>query len=328
MDYSVWPTSITWGANSQTGSDDRYKVVFHSVPRLIDTAPPPERNNGFIGLAPRETQQLLWIQVQSNQSSPYDDSSWDPVRTYSFDYQTGTPPASYLLSDYSINSGDGSFSPDYDTTKLTLLSVQELGANNHALPPLTFTYGIDDRGSGQFPAGDWNRLTHVDNGKGGTITFAYENIGAAMGVGAGGTDSISPTTGASSRRQTDGQGHSYPWHYDYRPNGVETAALNSMGSADTLAPGIGPNANPNSATLYFTTFWDFAHRLDNLPKLVHAMQKEFRGHAYVIETDPNGNQIEHHFYQGDAGCNFNDSHPQGENIELNSCFQLIRELSS
>lgn len=281
-DYSVWPTSITWGYNSGVTTTptpvDRYKVEFVSSARgTVDMD--YDRSLNHINRAPMETRVLDRIDVYSKQSS-----TWDLVRRYQFNHETNN--ASRLLSDYS----DGSNNPDTTHTKVTLNSITRVGNDGTtALPDISFTYG-HSRGTGYYPTADWNRLTGVDNGQGGTISFLYENIGSVIGNGL-----FRNYRRVYRKTVTDGQGHSYEWNYAY-----SNPALNSLGTS--LNAGDGPNVYPNSATVYYNDYYNGSYNTSKENQLVHGRKKEFRGHSYVTETDPNGNLTEHWFYQGDYGC--------------------------
>src|SRR5262249_15347750 len=37
VDHDIWPSTITWGANTTTGATDHYQVTFVSNPRTVDT---------------------------------------------------------------------------------------------------------------------------------------------------------------------------------------------------------------------------------------------------------------------------------------------------
>jgi RHS repeat-associated protein len=320
IDGDVHPTIITWGGNVNTGAGDRYGVEFVSSARSIDTA--ADEAGGAIPPAPQETRRLDAIKVWSMQSS-----TWELVRQYNLGYETNS--ANYLLSDSSRQNqplgtcpdNNDAYCSDPNYPKLTLKQIQRIANDGTtALPATTFTYGLN-RGTAKDPNGDWNRLTVVNNGQGGTATFTYETISASLRPIYGtswGTDFFLNNRRVLTKVLTDGQNHSYTWSYSY-PNsayGVATPpAYNSLGTSMSWQ---GPNDYPNSATLYFNK--QLYDTQDNSSRLVIKKHSQFRGHAYVIETDPNGNETEHWFYQGDAGCTPTAT---GESIDEDSCFLEI-----
>lgn len=300
VDRDAWPTSITWGGNFN-GAIDRYKVVFNSSVRTNDTAYESVDNqyggvNGVEG-TPRETRQLNNIQVLSKQNT-----TWELVRQYN------------LITDYSIYSDNtittnNVLSADTAYPKLTLKGIQRIGKDGvTALPATTFSYG-PTRGTAQFVNGDWNRLTSVNNGQGGTSTFAYETIGAVMN-----NNLFANNRRIISKTNNDGRGNSYTTTYSYTG-----ATYNSLGSIlDNTQAAV--QAYANSAVLYYNEYWDLAHPNDAW--LLHKPYKEFRGHAKVTERDANGNETDHYFYQGDAGCN---PTAVGNGILNDACFLQLRD---
>ncbi len=307
VDWDVWPTSIQWGG---TRLDPTYKVDFTSSARSlygIDVDGDGATNH-IGGVPPHEERRLDMINVYSNPGS-----GWTLVRRYDLAFADAT---NSLVSDRS--KWDGVQYVPEGTKKLTLQSITRRGASGTALPAVTFTYGTS-RGSSQYPLGSWNRLTNVNNGQGGQVSFTYETIGAVIPANG---DKFVNNRRVLSKTVTDGRGHSYPWSYDYTSG---TPAYNTMG---TLVGGSthGPNAYPTSATLYFNQKWDPLH--DWSPFLLHGEYTEFLGHSYVVETDPNNNRTEHWFYQGDVGCYPQDVYGNpliGEAITTNACFVQLRD---
>lgn len=171
---------------------------------------------------------------------------------------------------------------------------------------MTFTYHTN-RGTAKRANGGWNRLQTVNNGQGGTITFAYDNIAQVYF-----NRNPRPTFfnkffnmhRVKSKTVGDGLGNSYTWSYTYGEASVNT--LDSQQFSNDTAN------NPNSATLFY------AWKNNAKPNLAIREHKEFRGHASAIETDPTGAQIEHFFHQGDAGCT-----PTAA-IESDPCFVSLR----
>ncbi|MDQ3929351.1 MAG: hypothetical protein M3328_09410, partial [Chloroflexota bacterium] len=304
VDWAVWLTAVSWGKNIPAGAgNDRHKVEFLSSSRGIDTQFDSADNQ--LGPAPQEKRQLNYIKVWSNASTPFSASAWQPVRQYNLVYE---PDASgYLLSDNSIDNKNGTYSANTAFPKLTLKSIQQLGSDGStALPATTFTYALA-RGSGYCPNGDWNRLKTVNNGQGGTLTFGYESICAATNNGL-----FLNHRRVQTRTATDGRGNSYSWTYTY-----SNPAMNTIGAF--VHQDHGPNYYPNSASLWFNRFYPWTNG-----DLVHQPKSEFRGHSYVIERDPNGNETEHWFYQGDVGC-APDAATTGDSITNDACFKLIRD---
>jgi RHS repeat-associated protein/uncharacterized repeat protein (TIGR01451 family) len=282
VDEDIWIDYVEWGANANTGAPNRYRADFTSIARPYDTNYDLENSQFTFGNAPHQTQRLQSITIQSNPTG----SQWDTVGRYDFTYDF-TP----LTSDgHGCNGSTCTPSPD-STNKMALYSVQRFGKNGGALPATTFTY---DRniGSGWYANGAWNRLTGVNNGHGGTITFSYENISAAVSGQYG--NIFKNNRRVISKVVQDGAGHTYTWTYSYtEPGDITRPAYNTLG---TGFGDLGPNTKPNSAILYWAKYFNG----DQSSKLVHKWREEFRGHRYGAETDPNGNVTEHWFYQGDA----------------------------
>jgi RHS repeat-associated protein len=332
MDGSIWPTEITWGGNATTA--DRYKVEFQSSWRTVDTS---AESAGQLNPIPYDSHRLDAILVWSKQAT-----TWEIVRRYNLCYPGSATPcpssATSLLSDASIyDDNTGYFNPDSTSSKLTLTGIQRLSkydliAEAIPLPMTTFTYG-QSRGTAHDPIPGWNRLTTVNNGQGGTITFGYQSISEYMRAENGdgwGTNLFLNNRRVVSKTITDGQGHSYVSTYSY-PNsayGVSAPpAYNSLGT-DVEEDAGGPNANPNSAALYLNQMYDPEN--DHSGDLVVLKKREFRGHAYVIEHDPNGNETEHWFYQGNgfdtsgAACT-PDLRRYGNDIYADACFESMRK---
>ncbi len=299
VDREVWPTEITWGGNSNTGAIDRYRVVFDVEARTDDLSfdNAPNQYEGLNG-AVRQSKLLDQILVYSKQAN-----TWELVRGYDLNYDYST------RSDITIQNGS-TYTDDVDTKKLTLTSIQRLGnTGTTGLPLTTFSYGI--RGIAQNPNSNWNRLTQVNNGQGGTSSFAYETIGLING-----NNKFINNRRVTKKTITDGRGNSYDTTYTYT-----NAAYNSIGTLlDTIQSSVQPYAN--SAVLYYNLKFDQSH--DNSVWLQHQANTEFRGHSKVVERDSNGNESDHYFYQGDAGCNPTAT-GTGSQIFNDLCFQQIRD---
>jgi RHS repeat-associated protein/uncharacterized repeat protein (TIGR01451 family) len=330
IDGSIWPTQITWGGNVN-GAPNRYKVEFQSSWRTIDTTAEPVE--GQLSPAPYDSHRLDAIKVWSMQAS-----TWELVRQYNLGYETN--PANYMLSDVTRpndppgtcpNGADYCSDPDYP--KLTLKQIQRIGNDGStALPATTFTYGLA-RGAARDPIPSWNRLTSVNNGQGGTVTFGYESISAYLRSHHGdgwGTDLFLNNRRVISKTLNDGRGNSYAWTYNYPNWAYNVFAPPAFNSLGTDMGAIGPNANPNSAALYINKKYDPDPANDHSGELVNKKERQFRGHAYVIEHDPKGNETEHWFYQGNgfdqngAACTPNLS-LYGNDIYYDLCFQSMRK---
>jgi hypothetical protein len=179
--------------------------------------------------ASHETRKLRAVNVWSMQAG-----TWELVRQYRFDY---APWASSLYSDsWVCTSGAGACSDTGGThaadpayRKLTLTSVTQVGVHTlgqsaPALPAMTFTYHTN-RGTAKRANGGWNRLQTVNNGQGGTITFAYDHIAQVY-------FSRNPRPAffnkffnvhrVKSKTVGDGLGNSYTWNYTYGEASVNT----------------------------------------------------------------------------------------------------------
>lgn len=336
VDYAIMPSSITWGANAVTGWVDRFKVEFGASSRNIDND--VDHADNQLGQAPQEKWRLDTVKVFTNQVVPFNDNSWLLMRQYNLGYASD---AASMLSDKSVETyqGSGVWNGDSNFKKLTLTSIQVVGSDGYsALPALTFAYGSSQntRGTTYYPNADWNRLTGVNNNKGGTIGFVYENIGAYL------SNSTSPEFRNSrrviSKVVNDGRGscpesnsppqHCYTWTYNYQGGSPQFNSLGTWFTGGILEEGH--THYPNSAVLYFNQYWDVLH--DNSSQLIHKAGSEFRGHSKVVETDPNHNDTEHYFYQGggqqaDGSCTYpGDPYPAGhDSIKGNECFRTIQQ---
>gem|GEM_PF-1707173 len=208
--------------------------------------------------------------------------------------------------------------------KLTLKSVQRIGnTGTDALPATTFSYGLD-RGplSNPNPNGGWNRISSVDNGQGGVITFTFENIGKWL------ENPLSWVNGAGFRNNhrltskviTTGAGQSWSntatWSYNYQKpvnNGLGTILYGNEQNNGLVYP--------NSAAIYFNYYYD--SNQDNTGWLVHKLGGEFRGHSQVNVTAPDLSVTEHYFYQGDIGCV--PTTTGGNILWTDSCFANLRD---
>jgi len=315
VDWSIWPTSITWGGNSARAEGDRYKVVFESGHRdSWDTEYEGAPNQlGYPNHVPHETRQLYQIKVQANQGDLNNPSHWELVREYALIYDY----TNYTQSDSSrctTTEPCTSWAPWQYDEKLTLKEIRPYGKDGTSvLPSTTFTYatGAAVRGTGFYPGDGWNRLLTANNGQGGIVRFTYKNIGSVLDAQSEYAEPFRNNHRIEGKVVEDGRGNQYPWQYIYRD-----PAYNSLGISVT---GLGPNPHPNSAPLYYNRF---IYSVDWTQNLARQPWEEFRGHRKVIEQDPNGNQTEHFFYQGDVGCRPTAT---GSAILNDPCFIQIRE---
>ncbi|MGC9025694.1 MAG: hypothetical protein ACP5NB_12850, partial [Chloroflexia bacterium] len=168
-----------------------------------------------------------------------------------------------LSYDYSLRPDGGGNYP-----KLTLKSIQMKGKDGVTpLPATTFIYEMSGANYPYDTNGKY-RLKTASNGYGGEVTYTYEKIP---------TDSFvtQHRNRVTARTLSDGMGHTYTWTYGY-----ENARENYQANAASV--------------------WYALHVVGDTSYLVHPEYSEFRGHRRVVETDPNGNKIEHYFYQGDG----------------------------
>ncbi|GAB4215086.1 MAG: carbohydrate-binding domain-containing protein [Roseiflexaceae bacterium] len=271
IDVDVWPSSISWG-------NGRYQVTFETEARTNDTQ--VEWLPSTYGEPPRQTQRLKHIKVWSNPAG-----TRQLVRQYTLNH------------DYSLYSDarECFYEPDCATwgantsfPKLTLKSVQRIASDGiTALPAMTFAYNTNG-GTVQRAAGGWNRLTSMSNGQGGVINFAYANISVATN-----NQLYDNHHRVTTRTVSDGRGNSYSWNYTYG-----TPAVNFLGT--NLGDGLSTGPHPNSAALFYNKYSNALS--NNEAWLVHPIWKEFRGHAWMQETAPDGAQTKHFYYQGDVGC--------------------------
>ncbi len=294
----AWPSRVTWGGNVTTGAPDRYKVRFDSWNRCDnnqycgdqDYDHPSNQFGGDLG-QPRPTRVLMAVQVYSNSSNPYQDveASWELARRYQLGYTFETHCDQTIQPNNQQNN---------DCERLTLKSMQLLGKDGTtALPATTFAYGTD-RGTGDWPNGNWNRLTGVNNGQGGTVAFAYEQIGPTVNNGHTNQTIFHNRRRVTAKTVGDGRGQAAVWGYQYTE-----PELNGIGWLIDGLDGAGhtnqTQAYPNSAILYLNRA--AGPNVDaNKPYLVIPSGQEFRGHSSVTETDPSGTRRVHWFYQGSA----------------------------
>ncbi|PZS06134.1 MAG: hypothetical protein DLM69_00415 [Candidatus Chloroheliales bacterium] len=303
IDLEVWPQAITWGA----GTSASYQVVFTTSNRAYDTQFEGQTSEEYVSGPPRQTQELDHIAVNSNP----DGSGWQLMRRFDFSYYPDDP-ALTTCSDYSANQ-----TYDPGSTKLTLKNIQRASSGQSVaiqlLPATAFTYGpCSSRGNGRYPNPGWNRLTHVDNGEGGSLDLAYEDIGAAINWSIDHLFDYNQRVVA--RTLMDGQSHGnpptpdrYTWSYVY-----QHPAYNWLGNADPKPYPVGEI--PNSAPLWYNQYILHAPLTDE----IYAKASQFRGHSVVTETDPLNNLTVHYFYQGDIGCSPNPSDPYNPACSYNN----------
>lgn len=305
VDQDLWPDTITWAGG-------RYRVRFVSTARVNDTAFDGASNQFEAwGDAPHQMRRLDSIVVESKVSS-----SWERVRQYDLGYD-------YSLGPDLMDCNPLPCVPDISYARLTLKSIQLKGNNGTtALPATTFGYGafsVDTVGSTYWIGGSWNRLTTVNNNQGGTLTFAYENIGKVTG-----SNLMSNQRRVISKTVNDGIGSATTWTYSYG-----TPNVNSLGSSrGSAAPtwwyssDWGATTYPNSAALYYNAFSDISH--DNRDWLSHRQFHEFRGHNWVVESVPGGGPTKHFFRQGEASDQCAPT-ATGTGMISDPCFQRLRD---
>ncbi len=301
VDPDLWPTNITWGGNLNTGASDRYAFFFFSSARSIDTVFDKATNQN--GPSPHESRRLDMIQVDTNSQG-----SWQLMRQWNLGYADASAS---LYPDKTINGNQ----VDAGYPKLTLKNVARIandGSSNQ--PPTTFSYG--SRGTNSVPSNDWNRLNQVTNGQGGTVSYTYEQIDQVTGKSV-----LSNHRRVTVRTESDGRTTPFAWHYSYT-----SPELNSEGSGGTNDSSA-TQYWPNSAPVYFSQHMGYTTDYTNA--LVHLPLWEFRGHQLVVETDPNGTQTKHFFFQGDLDASGNGCNPTGTgnatNINNDTCFQQLRD---
>jgi RHS repeat-associated protein len=322
VDEDIWLTQIDWGGNSITGAPSRYRVVFTSGSRPIDT---DYNLHGspyiFGGYSPHLTRQLTRIESWTNSNINYDPNTWESGYQTTGHYDLTYNTTSMLSDNFDCCPIHAVQPLEY---KMALHSIQRYGRDGGSLPATTFTYGTDI-GTGTWPLGSWNRLTDVDNGQGGTVHFEYENIQTVLGDGYGHLFKNNRRVTSKTEHSGTGQAwdQSYTWIYNYQePGDVTRPAYNTIGTSHS---DLGPNTYPNSAIVYYGKLVDTP--TDHSGDLVHKWRTEFRGHRYVAETDPNGNVTEHWFYQGDVrsdgtGCPITAT---GNAILTDACWLAIRD---
>ncbi len=335
-DVDSWPSEITWGGNPGQSMANHYRVIFANLDRAYDTQADGDgtQYDAQWGGHPRQTRVLQAVEVDNLAAG-----NWQVLSQWRFD------ETRYLYSDQTV---DGNNTPVGPTgIKYGLGGIQRLGTDAYPitedtsgggkhslvgvtgtpLPMTLFGYGLDS-GGGEFATGGWNRLTTVNNGEGGTVTFTYEEIGAYY------LGQNLPYQGrnfrnyqrVTTRTVTDGvRGHpAVTWTYSYTQPELNSRGVNAEHTYDT-------NYQPNSAKLYYA--YGIGNVAPNVPAsdlLAVPQRTEFRGHAEVDVTDPAGNVTKHFFYQGDlldagqAACTL----PQDglDLVAYNSdpCFQQLR----
>jgi RHS repeat-associated protein len=309
VDKDIWPSTISWAGG-------RYQVNFISTARPLDTqfeGAPNQYPNA--NAAPHQTRELDSIDVWSKPAG-----SWQRVRQYLLRYAAAS---SSLTPDQPLCPSSCSANSAYP--KLTLMSITRVGAYDGApstlpaLPATTFGYGgfsVVQNGH-TWPGGGWNRLTSINNGQGGTLTLAYANVGQVVN-----NTLMDNTRRLTSRTLSDGRGHSYTWSYSYGTPNVNTLGATRGPQSPWGYGSWGTQAFPNSAALYYNAFTDVAHNSQDW--LAAQPMREFRGHDWMLETDPNGAQTRHFFYQGAASDHCIPT-VSGAAIPSDACFQRLRD---
>jgi len=141
---AVYPLSILY-VKDPSRAEHPYKIEFVTETRQdYQTAWEDSASKNFF-----QKKRLDKILVKHNPSG----STWNTIRQYDFTYST---------------TGNDQIYPGFIWTKgsktSTLISVQEIDKNNNLLPATTFSYA------------DFMHLSQVNNGQGGTVSFAYERM--------------------------------------------------------------------------------------------------------------------------------------------------------
>lgn len=331
VDVDIWPTAVTWGGPACVPTVGAslagcHQMRFTSTARTYDAQAEPSPVQ--LGAPPTQTRVLLAVDVYAwptGVPSPETAAGLEQnrVRSYYLGYADGTSVPT-VLSDTSIGNG-----PDPTTPKYTLTSVTLVGRDGLAAPATTFAYGTD-RGVLAYPNGDWNRLTHVENGQGGGATFAYQSVAA---------DPASPNALFNNHRRvvaksvSDGRTPASVWGYRYT-----NPELNTVGRAVNpyVTPDAEPQYLPNAASLYLNRFFIPGAVSDDFNS-ARPTHSEFRGHRTVTAIAPNGRRTVHTFYQGDTdddpraplhGCVPDAATVNGGDVNTylgDPCFLLLRD---
>jgi RHS repeat-associated protein/uncharacterized repeat protein (TIGR01451 family) len=303
VDVDAWPTEVSWGGNLRAGTADPFMVRFQASERPLDRSYDTDAELQFGGGdgVPRKTKQLDEIRVWSNPGT------WQLVRRYALAYEDA---AHSMTSDARVHQPDGTFAPD-PAKKLTLKSITESGSDGStALPRVDFGYGSNG-GTGYYPVNGWNRLTTINNHRGGTATISYAPIGEVNGVPFHNRQRV------TARSEADGRGGGSTESYAYG-----TPNINSLGALGADEGWQGTSKWATSAAMYFAKYGSTGSA--DYSRLSHTPGREFRGYDYVKVTDATGAFTEHWFRQGDAGCNPTATKSLTA-IDADPCFRAIRD---
>lgn len=289
---------IRWGFDGATPGTGtaRYRVVFDAANRQTGTTAGVDPNwefstarvNGQSG-TPHEIYRLDDITVQS----------WPSGAT---DYQT--------IRNYHLTYASAATSVQTDVTagqkNLTLLNIEQRDQNYQTInspgaPSPTpfktsFTYGMT-QGDPVTPNPGWNRLLTIDNGRGGKLTFTYGHVWQ-QGATPNNSDSYTAY---------------YQNYYRVTQAKAEDLAGTSQPALTTYDYGAAGNATVNddahAATVLYARYAPGGLG-DSTDYLTHAVRREFRGHATVIERVYDGGTTaapllrtnQRWFYQGNSSA--------------------------
>ncbi|GAB1472094.1 hypothetical protein MASR2M66_29720 [Chloroflexota bacterium] len=135
-EIAVYPETITYG-------NGKYRVNFVRGTRTdYQVAWASSGTNALYG-----TKRLNEVQIQHNAGG-----GWTNIRRYVLSYAPNTETVNIIYPNFAFSNGGKT---------LTLVGIQEYGADGSVLPAVTFTYG------------DNLHLTSVNNGQGGVVTMTY-----------------------------------------------------------------------------------------------------------------------------------------------------------
>ncbi len=290
-------SAIRWGFDGATpgAGTARYKVVFNTADRQTGATAGVDANWEF-----------STSRVNGESGTPHEKYRLDDILVYSWPANAG---GYQLVRGYHLAYAPTANSVQTDVTAgqkvLTLQSIEQRDQNGQTVisagapspEPFktTFTYGMT-QGDAVTPNPGWNRLLTVDNGRGGTLNFAYEHVWLS---------------GA-----TPNNADSYTAYYQnyYRATGVTASDLSGSGKTTltSYSYGAASNATVNddahAATVQYARYAP-AGLGDSTAYLTHAVRREFRGHATVTERVYNGattgapllREVQRWFYQGNSG---------------------------
>ncbi len=297
--------AITWGYDGVGGTGTpRYRVEFTVASRWaspteqVDTAWESGSNQaGNTSGTPHQAYRLDRITVQS---MPPLSAGYKTVRRYELRYYASSESVQ-------TDSWQGQ----------KVLTLKEIWRTDRdgvvTLPPMSFSYGMN-RGSDQAPIPGWNRLLSANNGQGGAVNFTYEHVWLPDQIPPGDPYFLYENYyRVTALRQRDISGQSY--------------SQSALKIYSYTAPAL--NDYLHAATVVYAQYPPTGNG-DSRSYLANPEKREFRGHASVIERSYDGDtssapllqEVQHWFYQGDAGCSPQIS--DGKLVETDSCFQEMQ----